>query len=398
MANLLEKGKYIFIIILVAILLFIVLMSKDKIVKLISSNIELKPQTDIENAEQQTKINYEVKEVNGELLSILIRIEDKRGIETIQTEDTILNCNGREKISLDRTINENGIYQFKYKISGIEEELCTIVRPVPNIVITNPDTLGDKSTKTIEIEHIDDEKLRTCYSLDNGKTWQEYKEPLEVGIYENRQIIAKYEAKEGHTIQSDKMQYIVIPTESLLYATKNVIEKSGYYRIAVLEEEYYAHVYVENGDNTLSSNIEYGDENDTATQDADAKNMIIVKVNGDLTVEQNVTVTAHGNSYGGPKGMLLYVTGKLTNNGTISMSKRGAKAEGKNIYLWKNKVAATNSNGTGGEYEYVPSIGSAGGIGGTGGGYGSYYGNNGSTPISKYGRTTGGGGRRCWTI
>lgn len=398
MANLLEKGKYIFIIILVAILLFIVLMSKDKIVKLISSNIELKPQTDIENAEQQTKINYEVKEVNGELPSILIRIEDKRGIETIQTEDTILNCNGREKISLDRTINENGIYQFKYKISGIEEELCTIVRPVPNIVITNPDTLGDKSTKTIEIEHIDDEKLRTCYSLDNGKTWQEYKEPLEVGIYENRQIIAKYEAKEGHTIQSDKMQYIVIPTESLLYATKNVIEKSGYYRIAVLEEEYYAHVYVENGDNTLSSNIEYGDENDTATQDADAKNMIIVKVNGDLTVEQNVTVTAHGNSYGGPKGMLLYVTGKLTNNGTISMSKRGAKAEGKNIYLWKNKVAATNSNGTGGEYEYVPSIGSAGGIGGTGGGYGSYYGNNGSTPISKYGRTTGGGGRRCWTI
>lgn len=398
MVNLFEKGKYIFIIILVAILLFIVLMSKDKIVKLISSNIELKPQTDIENAEQQTKINYEVKEVNGELLSILIRIEDKRGIETIQTEDTILNCNGREKISLDRTINENGIYQFKYKISGIEEELCTIVRPVPNIVITNPDTLGDKSTKTIEIEHIDDEKLRTCYSLDNGKTWQEYKEPLEVGIYENRQIIAKYEAKEGHTIQSDKMQYIVIPTESLLYATKNVIEKSGYYRIAVLEEEYYAHVYVENGDNTLSSNIEYGDENDTATQDADAKNMIIVKVNGDLTVEQNVTVTAHGNSYGGPKGMLLYVTGKLTNNGTISMSKRGAKAEGKNIYLWKNKVAATNSNGTGGEYEYVPSIGSAGGIGGTGGGYGSYYGNNGSTPISKYGRTTGGGGRRCWTI
>ncbi len=400
MANLWKNSKYIFIIILVAILLFITLISKDKIAKLISSNIEWIPQPDIENSikETQTKINYEVKEVNGEELNILIRIEDKRGIETIQTEDTILNCNGREKISLDRTINENGIYQFKYKISGLEEELCTIVRPVPNIVITNPDTYGDKFTKTIEIQYINNENLMNCYSLDNGKTWQEYKEPLEVGIYENRQIIAKYEAKEGHTIQSDKMQYIVIPTESLLYATKNVIEEPGYYRIAVLEEEYYAHVYVENGDNILSSNIEYGDEKDIATQDTDAKNMIIVKVNGDLTVEQNVTVTSHGNSYGGPKGMLLYVTGKLTNNGTISMSRRGAKAEGENIYLWKNKVAATNSNGTGGEYEYVPSIGSTGGLGGTGGGYSVYQGNNGSTPISIYGRTTGGGGRRCWTI
>lgn len=400
MSNLWKYKKSIFIILLLGILLFMVLISKDKIVKIISSNIEWKPKSDIENTvkEIQTEINYEVKEVNGELLSILIQIEDKRGIETIQTEDIILNCNGREKISLDRTINENGIYQFKYKISGLEEELCTIVRPVPNIVITNQDTFGDKTTKTIEIEHIDNEKLKTCYSLDNGKTWQEYKEPLEVGIYENRQIIAKYYAKEGCTIQSDKMQYILVPTESLLYATKNVIEESGYYRIAVLEEEYYTHVYVQNGENILSNNIEYGDENDIATQNTNAKNMVIVKVNGDLKVEPNVTLTAYGNSYGGPKGMLLYVTGKLTNNGTISMTKRGAKAEGENIYLWKNKITGINNNGTGGEYEYVPSIGSTGGLGGTGGGYSSYQGNDGNTPISIYGRTTGGGGRRCWTI
>ena len=96
--------------------------------------------------------------------------------------------------------------------------------------------------------------------------------------------------------------------------------------------------------------------------------------------------------------MLLYVTGKLTNNGTISMTKRGAKAEGENIYLWKNKITGINNNGTGGEYEYVPSVGSTGGLGGTGGGYSSYQGNDGNTPISIYGRTTGGGGRGRWTI
>ena len=148
----------------------------------------------------------------------------------------------------------------------------------------------------------------------------------------------------------------------------------------------------------MSNNIEYGDENDIATQNTNAKNMVIVKVNGDLKVEPNVTLTAYGNSYGGPKGMLLYVTGKLTNNGTISMTKRGAKAEGENIYLWKNKITGINNNGTGGEYEYVPSVGSTGGLGGTGGGYSSYQGNDGNTPISIYGRTTGGGGRGRWTI
>lgn len=395
MKKLYKNKKYILIIVLVLIVLFITLTSNDTIIKLISSNIELKPKTDIENnvEESQTKIGYEVKETNGDHLTILIQIEDKRGIELIQTEDLVIKCNGKERISLDRSMNKDGIYQFKYKIIGMDkEEACTIIRPIPNIVITNSDTFGDKSTKTIEIEHINNENLKTCYSLDNGKTWQEYKEPLDIGIYENRQIIAKYEAKEGKTIQSNKAQYIVVPTESLLYATKNVIEESGYYRIAVLEEEYYAHVYVENTDKTLSSNIEYGDENDIATQTTDAKNMVIVKINGDLLINQNVTLTAHGNSYGGPKGMLLYVTGKLTNNGTITMSQRGAKAEGKNIYLWKNKIARTDNNGIGGEYEYVPNLGSTGGVGGTGGGRGPYYGNNGSTPTSAYGRTTGGGG------
>ncbi len=394
MVNLWKNKRYVIIVFLV-IILVILILSKDKITELVSNNIKQASMQNI-SEELETNISYEVKEVNGEKLNILIRIEDKRGIETLQTEDMILKCNGKEKISIDRIINDEGIYQFKYKVMGKnEEELCTIVRPIPNIKITNTDTFGDKTTKTVEIEYIDNEKLINYYSLDNGKTWQEYEKPLEVGIYENAQIIAKYEAKEGHTIQSDKTQYIVVPTESLLYATKNVIEESGYYRIAVLEEEYYAHVYVEEGEKIISNNIEYGDVNDIATQNTNAKNMLIVKVNGNLTIEPNTTVTAYGNAYGGPKGMLLYVTGKLTNNGTISMTARGAKAEGENVYLWKNKV---DSNGALGEYEYVPSIGSTGGIGGTGGGYGSYYGNDGSTPISKYGRTTGGGGRRSRTI
>ena len=45
--------------------------------------------------------------------------------------------------------------------------------------------------------------------------------------------------------------------------------------------------------------------------------------------------------------MMIYCTGTLTNNGTISMTARGAKASGQNVYLWQN---------LNGEYEYIPAV------------------------------------------
>ena len=84
--------------------------------------------------------------------------------------------------------------------------------------------------------------------------------------------------------------------------------------------------------------------------------MVIVKVNGDLTIASGVTVQPYSNAYGGPKGFTLYVTGKLTNNGTIDNT-HGAKAEGQDVYLWKN------ADGT---YEYVPAVGGAKNTSGTG--------------------------------
>ena len=52
--------------------------------------------------------------------------------------------------------------------------------------------------------------------------------------------------------------------------------------------------------------------------------------------------------------MYIYCIGTLTNNGTISMTARGAKAEGQNVYLFKNLD---------GTYEYVPKEGGSGGKG-----------------------------------
>ena len=123
----------------------------------------------------------------------------------------------------------------------------------------------------------------------------------------------------------------------------------------------------------------FGTEKDVATSSEYAKNMIVIKVNGDLTIEDGVTLTAYAskNGYGGPKGMTIYCTGTITNNGTIDMTARGAKAEGQNVYLWKNM---DNS------YEFVPKVGAAGGnsvVGGV---------TNGIAGQNATNRQTGGGG------
>ena len=165
-----------------------------------------------------------------------------------------------------------------------------------------------------------------------------------------------------------------IDNESLIGKIYNV-SKSGYQEIEVNgkigeneeSEKYAVNVIINNGDlildgknevegATLNSNVyEFGNENiDVANQSEDAKYMVILKVNGNLTINQGITLTAckSNNGYGGPKGLVICCTGNLINNGTISMTKRGAKAEGQNIYLWKNKD---------GSYEYVPKLGAIGG-------------------------------------
>ena len=142
---------------------------------------------------------------------------------------------------------------------------------------------------------------------------------------------------------------------------------------------------------TLNSNAyEFGDKDtDVAKQSSedantilDATNMVVLKVNGDLTVNENILLTAckSDNGYGGPKGMFIYCTGTLINNGTISMTARGARAEGQNVYLFENAD---------GSYEYIPAEGGAGGDRVIAWENQSAYGRNGKNGSN---RQTGGGG------
>ena len=181
-------------------------------------------------------------------------------------------------------------------------------------------------------------------------------------------------------IEQDKEQYIkdvTIEGDSILSIINNNNLKSGYYYFLANGEKYPVHMITLDGNQHFTENKTFGDEHDVATKDTYAQNMVIVKVNGDLEIDKGVTVAPYYTEYGGPKGFTLYVTGKLTNKGTIDNS-HGAKAEGQDVYLWKN------TNGT---YEYVPAEGGSGGPGGS-----SRDGVNGVNGVSGKGRQTGGGG------
>ena len=152
---------------------------------------------------------------------------------------------------------------------------------------------------------------------------------------------------------------------------------TGKFVFTANNETYPVNVITYNDDQIWKLNQTFGDAEDVATASEYAKNMVIVRVEGDLTINEGVTVNPYYTAYGGPKGFTLYVTGKLENNGTIDNS-HGAKAEGQDVYLWKNADKT---------YEYVPAVGGAGAIGASG----SYY-HAGITGTAGTGRQTGGGG------
>ncbi len=127
--------------------------------------------------------------------------------------------------------------------------------------------------------------------------------------------------------------------------------------------------------NVTGTTISLGDET------TDHK-MLVVKYNGNLTIDEGVKVTATNvEELTYKKGMYLCVMGELQNNGEISMTARGTyNQQGENVYLWKNK---DNS------FEYIPAEGGPGGASKARSSRGTSAGDAGNDGIK---RATGGGG------
>jgi hypothetical protein len=114
------------------------------------------------------------------------------------------------------------------------------------------------------------------------------------------------------------------------------------------------------GNQTISSNTSWGNST------ADARTLM-VRVNGNLTVNSGVTLTSQARK----RGMVIFIEGDLNINGTISMTARGASATG-------DRLLIVSEGST--EYE-IPAVGGTGGasvtspknspVGGTSGSNGS---------------------------
>ena len=163
------------------------------------------------------------------------------------------------------------------------------------------------------------------------------------------------------------------------------IGTAGNYKITVNEVTYSLHVYYYDGNQIWSSNQTFGDDNDVGGAETTdyAKNMVVVKINGNLTIDSGVIVEPYSTIYGGPKGFFIYITGTLTNNGTISSTAKGAKAVGENVYLYKNEDNT---------YETVPAEGGAGGALVQCGDTYSVSSKVGNAGVNATNRQTGGGG------
>ena len=191
-----------------------------------------------------------------------------------------------------------------------------------------------------------------------------------------------------------------IECESIIEGAKRLDLPDGKYTLRIngrtnsgVEEtkDYAIHFYNFKGDQVWDSNKTFGDSTDIGTANSNATRMVVVRVDGDLIVNSGVTVTTVGTQYGGPKGFTLAVTGNLTNNGNISMSARGAKAQGENVYLYLNN----------GEYEYVPAVGANGGAAVSAGPTNFDLGTlkvNGIAGVNGTNRATGGGGSGSATL
>lgn len=378
------KNKKIIIyvlIILLVILLVAILNNNFKIIEKITNGR-------LQNADEETTeiplITYQVYDNSDEnKIKTLVTINDNNGIEYVEYPDgTKIETNNKTQFSVDYNMAKDENYTFKIKSKNNEEvqerTVCSNDDFINNNGVSISKINNENGYKVIDIENeISLDGYKTYYQIGNNGSWVEGKGTIGLADYdlttnnllnedntitinakiENQTTKNTVNMTKKYEVETSSQNYSY-NSESLLKALENNEISTGIYKVTVEDKTYNLRVYSFDENLNIKADTALGTEEDVATDSEYAKNMIVLKVNGDLTIDEGVTLTAYAskNGYGGPKGMTIYCTGTLTNNGTISMTARGAKAEGEEVYLWKN---------TDNSYEYVPAVGATGGSGQT---------------------------------
>ena len=399
MKKILKNRKIIYILIIVAIIGIILLNNNFKIIEKITNGIL---QNADEETEEQPLISYQVYDNSDESkIKTLVNVNDNSGIEYIEYPDgTKIYGNSKKKVTLDYIMEKKQNYTFKVKTKSNEsiqeKTICADDEFINNNGIYIANISSENGYKVIDIENRTTlTGFKTYYQIGKNGNWTEGTGKIGLTDYDLTKnnlinedntitINAKIENQTTQNVVNVTKKYEVetssqnnsYNSESLLKALENNEISTGIYQVTVEDKTYNLRVYSFDENLNIKADTTLGTEEDVATASEYAKNMIVLKVNGDLTIDEGTTLTAYAskNGYGGPKGMTIYCTGTLTNNGTINMTARGAKAEGEDVYLWKN---------TDNSYEYVPATGGIGSRGQSG---------NAEAGASGVKRQTGGGG------
>ena len=407
------KNKKIIIYVLIiffVILLVAILNNNFKVIEKITNG-------KLQNANEETAepplITYQVYDnSNEDQIKTLVTVNNSNGVKYVEYPDgTKLETNNKRQVSIDYNMAKDGNYTFKIKTADNENVQESTVCANDEFINSNGISISkinqEEGYEVLEIakqNNVDGYKI--YYQIGKNGNWVEGQGKIGLVDYDlvtnnlinednTVTISAKIENPTNKNIVTISKKYSVntnsttnsYEAESILDVLKNEEINTGLYNLTVKDEKYNLRVYSFDGNLNIKTNTTFGTEEDVATASEYAKNMIVLKVNGDLTIDEGTTLTAYASKdgYGGPKGMTIYCTGTLTNNGTIDMTARGAKAVGQNVYLFKN---ADNT------YEYVPAVGADGGK--SVGGYEMKC--NGKNGANGTDRQTGGGGSgSCYT-
>ncbi len=305
------------------------------------------------------------------------------GVESSNPNGYVLNYQGQKPQNGRISLRANGkvaiaIYDGKWcatkgfmssdvTVDAMSEEDCLLNSTPPVITISGDNPLN------INLDSVYSDIDVTANDASEGPVSVTRSGTLDTSTPGTYTLTYSAEDSFGNIAQVTRQVIVraILSGDSLIAIVKNNTRASGDYEFIVNGVTYAVEYIAIDGNTTYSSSTNLGNTtNDTK--------MLVVKYNGNLTVNAGVTLTAAARK----RGMFLYVTGDLTNNGTITMTARGASAPGQDVYLYK--IDATT-------YDYVPASGSAGGASiYTNNGIGFCY--SGNPGIAGASRGTGGGG------
>ena len=131
-----------------------------------------------------TETTYQINSIDGDVMQVTIKIKNDLGIEKVITADgkEIIPQGNKKQIGIDYKVVSGNNYIFKVKASDSEEIKEYVLKADIN---AKPEINQDESysypilteyrveiNKTVEIDY--GENTNNYYSVDDGKTWNEY--------------------------------------------------------------------------------------------------------------------------------------------------------------------------------------------------------------------------------